>query len=152
MAINKLNSTDTIAIGDQIPIGSLTNGDDRRISLSVLQAFLQANLTFSDESFTTQYSSPGATDFSIAITDGDDNIHLILTPLAGYAAGTIVLPSVANAKDKQEVLVNCTQAVTTLTINGNGANDVIGEPTTLAANDFFKLKYDSVTSNWYRIG
>ena len=136
MAIGKLNSTDTIAIGDQIPIGSATNGDDRRISLSTLQAFLQANLTFTATDFTTQYSSPAATGFTVAITDGSDNIHLILTPVAGYADGAITLPSVANAADKQEVLVNCTQAVTTLVINGNGANDVIGEPAALSANDF----------------
>ena len=43
--------------------------------------------------------------------------------------------------DKQEALVNTTQAVTTLTIGANGAT-VIGAPTTLATNGFFKLTYD----------
>jgi hypothetical protein len=81
-----------------------------------------------------------------------DNVHLILTPLAGYAAGTITLPAKATLVDKQEVLVNCTQAVTTLTIGLNGATGAVGAPTTLAANAFFRLMYDAVTSNWYRVG
>ncbi|MNR16702.1 hypothetical protein D3C85_1333210 [compost metagenome] len=62
-----------------------------------------------------------------------------------------MLPAVANIIDKQEVLVNCTQAVTTLTINGNGAT-VTGAPTTLAANAFFRLKYDQPSTVWYRVG
>ena len=153
MAINKLSTTDTLALGDQLPIGSANNGDDRKTPISVLLAFMQANLTFSDDTgFTTQYSAPSATGFNVAITDGSDSIHLILTPGAGYATGTITLPSVTNVVDKQEILVNSTQDVTTLTIDGNGATAVTGEPTTLAANDFFKLKYDAVTSTWYRIG
>jgi len=49
------------------------------------------------------------------------------------------------------VLVNCTQAVTTLTINGNGAT-VTGAPTTLAANAFFRLRFEAVAGVWYRVG
>jgi hypothetical protein len=113
---------------------------------------MQANLTFSDASLTTQYASPSATGFNVQITDGSASIHLILTPLAGYAAGTITLPAVGNVVDKQEVLVNCTQAVTTLTVAGNGAVAVTGEPSTLAANDFFRLKYDATMQTWYRVG
>jgi hypothetical protein len=78
-------------------------------------------------------------------------VWLILTPVAGYAAGTITLPLSTNVVNKQEILVNCTQAVTTLTINGNGAT-VTGAPTTLAANAFFRLRYDGVTGTWYRVG
>ena len=77
---------------------------------------------------------------------------MILTPLAGYATGTIVLPAVGNIVDKQEVIVNTTQAVTTLTVDGNGAVAVTGEPSGLAANDFFRLKYDLTVQTWYRVG
>jgi len=122
----------------------------------VLQAYLQANLDFSNNGdYATQYSAPSATGFNVQVTDGVDNntnVHLILSPLAGYAAGTITLQAKADLVDKQELLVNCTQAVTTLTINLNGATGAIGAPTTLAANAFFRLKYDAVTSNWYRVG
>lgn len=152
MAISRLNSVNQLIAGDQIPIGSQTSGDDRRIAASVLLAYIQANLAFPTAKPTTQYSSPSATAFNVQITDGSDDIHLILTPTAGFADGTITLPAVANCIDKQEVLVNCTQAVTTLVIDGNGATAVTGEPATLAANDFFKLKYDIISKTWYRIG
>ncbi len=153
MAIDKLSSIDTVVGGDQLPIGPQINGGDRKIPVSLLLSYMQDNLTFSDAiGFTTQYSAPSATGFNVAITDGSDSVHLILTPAAGYAAGTITLPLSTNSIDKQEVLVNCTQAVTTLTVDGNGATAVTGEPTTLATNDFFRLKYDAQTSTWYRIG
>lgn len=156
--IDKLTATDTVVSSDQIPVYVANNGDTRKAAMSVLLAYMQNNLTFSTSgiSYTTQYAAPSATGFSVQITDDADNaganIHLILTPVAGYAAGTIVLPAIGNAIDKQEVLVNCTQAVTTLTIDGNGAVAVTGEPSGLAANDFFRLKYDATVQTWYRIG
>ena len=104
--------------------------------------------------FDSQYAAPSASGFSVTIAPvtAGDNVHLILTPTAGYAAGTIILPAVAGVIDKQEVLVNCTQQVTALTINGNGAVAVTGEPTSLGADDFFRLKYDIVVQTWYRVG
>lgn len=153
--INQLSALDSVAAGDQFPIYSQTNGDARKVAISVLLAYMQANLTSGQGAYTTQYAAPSATGFNVAITDGasnNTNVHLILTPTAGFAAGTIVLPPVASCVDKQEVLVNCTQQVTTLTINGNGATAVTGEPASLAADDFFRLKYDLPTKTWYRVG
>ena len=150
--IYDLTATDTLQSGDALAVYSSANGDTRKASLSTLTAYLNTALTVNQSGFTTQCSNPSATGFSVQITDGSSNIHLILAPVAGYAAGTIVLPAVANAIDKQEILVNCTQAVTTLTIDKNGATAVTGAPTTLSANDFFKLRYDDVTSTWYRVG
>jgi len=156
--INNLSSSDSLSAGDLLVIFSAANTDSRKTTLTTLLAWLQANLTFTAQGFVdyvTQYAAPSATGFNVTITDGADdntNVHLILTPVAGYAAGTITLPPVAGVVDKQEVLVNCTQAVTTLTIDGNGATAVTGEPSTLAADDFFRLKYDAATSTWYRVG
>jgi hypothetical protein len=151
--INKLTAVDAVVSGDQIPVYSSSNGDARKAAMSVLLAYMQSNIDLSaKQEYTTQYAAPSATGFNIQVTDGDDNIHLILTPVAGYAAGTITLPAVANCVDKQEVLVNCTQSVSTLTVAGNGATAVTGEPASLSANDFFKLRYDASTSTWYRVG
>jgi hypothetical protein len=154
--INQLTRTDELSAGDLVPVFATGDGDARAAALSVLQEFMQDNLDFSNNGdYVSQYAAPSATGFNIAITDGGDNntnVHLILTPLAGYAAGTITLPAKAGLVDKQEVLVNCTQAVTTLTVALNGASGAIGAPTTLAANAFFRLKYDAVTFNWYRVG
>jgi hypothetical protein len=151
--INQLSAVSALAAGDQLPVYSSAHGDARKASLTTLLAYLQANLDFTvGAPFITQYSAPSATGFSVAIEDGPSNIHLILTPVAGYADGTIVLPSVGNAVDGQMILVNCTQAVTTLVVDGNGATAVTGEPAALTANAFFTLKYDAPTSSWYRVG
>lgn len=152
--INQLTAVTSVVAADQVPIYSSSNGDARKASMSVLLAFMQANLTFPAD-YVTQYASPSATGFSVSITDGasnNTNVHLILTPTAGFAAGTIVLPVSTGLVDGQRVLVNCTQSVTTLTISANGATAVTGAPTALTANQFFELKYDKPTSTWYRVG
>lgn len=155
MQINQLTATDTLTASDLFPVWKSANGDARKAAASVLLDYMQDNLTFTSASpFETQYAAPSATAFSVTIaptTDGD-SVHLILTPVAGYADGTIVLPLVGEVVDKQEVLVNCTQAVTNLVVDGNGAVAVTGEPSTLAANAFFRLKYDAVLQSWFRVG
>lgn len=154
--INKLTRTDEVGAGDLVPVYIQNQGDARAAALSVILAYIQANIVFPVDvtpgEFVTQYASPSATAFNIAITPGSENIHLILTPTAGYATGSITLPPVAGVVDKQEVLVNCTQQVTTFTVNANGAIAVTGEPSSLAADGFFRLKYDFFSSSWYRIG
>lgn len=148
--INQLSAVDQVQASDQVPIYSAANGDARKASLSLLKAFFQEGITSADDKI-TQYAAPSATGFSVQVNDDSDSIWLILTPTGGFAAGTLVLPAVANCVDRQEILVNCTQAVTTLTITGNGST-VTGAPTTLVANGFFRLRFDAVTDTWYRVG
>jgi hypothetical protein len=157
--INQLSAVDKLQLGDLVAIFSTNNGDARKAAMSVMLQFMQDNLVFPDANsqgeYATQYASPSSTGFNITITDGADdntNVHLILTPTAGFAAGTITLPPVAGVVNKQEVLVNCTQQLTALTVDGNGATAVTGEPSALAADDFFRLKYDLPTQTWYRVG
>lgn len=95
-----------------------------------------------------QYASPTATGFNVAVNDGPDSVYLILTPAAAYATGTITLPSIANAAEGQQVLVISSQAVTVLTVDGNGAVDVVDEPSTLAANTPFRLQFDGADLKW----
>lgn len=142
--INELSRADSFGAGDLIPIYSAEASDTRGLPRSVLLETLEANL--SRGTLSTRYAAPSATGFSV---NAEANTHLILTPVAGYAAGTIVLPS--SPADRDEFLCNCTQSVTTLTVSGNGKS-VVGAPTTLAANAFFRLKYDGVLSTWYRVG
>lgn len=134
---------------DLLRLFSSKNGGDAGVTLTNLAAFF-ASITPSLPSgidLERQYASPSATGFSVTIVLADT--WLILTPAAGYAAGEIVLPS---AMAGQSVMVNSTQAVTALTITPNGADSVVGVPTTLAANDYFTLRYDDVLSRWYRVG
>lgn len=148
--INQLSAADSLSDGDLLPVYSQNNGDARKAALSLFAAYLQGKITSTDDK-TAQYAAPSATAFNIQIQGTGLSIWLVLTPTAGFAAGTLTLPPVAGVKDKQEILVNTTQAVTALTIAGNGAT-VTGAPTTLAANGFFRLRFDGVTDTWYRVG
>ena len=148
--INQLSAVDAVVSSDQVPIYSSSNGDARKASMGVIKDYVLSDATVADDKV-TQYAAPAATGFTVTVNNSSDSVWLILTPLAGYAAGTITLPAVANCVDRQEVLVNTTQAVTTLTVSGNGAT-VIGAPTTLAANAFFRLRFDDVLNTWYRVG
>jgi hypothetical protein len=148
--INQLSSTDSLSGGDLFPLYKSESGDARKVAASALKAYVLSDSSVADDKI-TQYAAPSATGFSVTITNGSNSIWLILQPTAGFAAGTLVLPLLANCVDKQEVLVNCTQAVTTLTVNGNGAT-VTGAPTTLAANGFFRLRFDKLAGVWYRVG
>ena len=150
--------TDSLTSGDLFVIWKTSEGDFRVLPVADALAYFQANLTFpsftGQAAFVSQYAAPSSSGFSVSIDDGadnDSNVHLILTPTAGFAAGTIVLPPLASCVDKQEILINCTQLITTLTINGNGAT-VTGEPASMGADDFFRLKFDDLTNTWYRVG
>jgi hypothetical protein len=148
--INELSALDAVVAADQVPVYSSANGDARRVSLTTLKAFCTEDIAASDDKV-TQYASPSASPFTVTITDANNSVWLKLTPTGTLAAGTITLPAVANCVDRQELLVSCSQIVTTLTVAGNGAT-VTGAPTTLAANSFFRLRFDDVANEWIRVG
>jgi len=148
--INSLTAVDSVSSSDAVPIYSSEQGDARKASMSVIAAFIASLITANDDKV-SQYAAPSATAFNVTVNNSSSSVWLILTPTATFAAGTITLPAVASCVDRQEVLVNCTQIVTALTVAGNGAT-VTGAPTTLAANAFFRLRFDAVAKVWYRVG
>lgn len=152
-AIQNLNQG-ALSSASQLPFGDPTNGVDRRASVADLAAVLSPLLAAIGAAYIpAQYSAPAATGFNVQIappTDGA-SVYLLLTPVAAYAAGTITLPAQALCQDGQLLQVSTTQAVTTLTVAGNGST-VNGAPATLAANGFFTLRFDGVFKAWYRIG
>ena len=141
--------TNEIDLGDLIVLYKGNDSDYRAIS--VPDFIKSVNEQLKSNKPTTQYASPNTTGFNVLVESDFGDVHLIMTPLATYATGTITLPNVQLLSDKQEVIVNTTQTVTALTINPNGAK-VIGAPTTLSANGFFGLVYDAVMKTWYRVG
>ena len=144
--INQLNQIANVSSSVQIPVFDTDNGFPVKMSVSQLSAYILSLIGGSD-ALVTQYASPNATGFSVTL-GSVPNTWLLLTPTAGFAAGTLVYP--ATPTDQDEINVNTTQAVTTLTNNGNGKT-VNGAPTTLAANAFFKMRYDGVNASWYRV-
>lgn len=151
-AIDKLSKVTTLSASDLVALFSASAGSDVGATIATLAAYMQTLLT-TGAGFVTQYSAPSATGFSVSITPAENggSVYLNLTPVAGYAAGTLILPAVATCQDGQEVLVSSTNAVTTLTINANGSS-VTGGPTTLAAGGFFRLRFDGVYKTWARVG
>lgn len=148
-AIQALNQA-TIGPGSQVPFYDAANGGDARASVTALAAAIGALLGAASLQV-TQYAAPNASGFTVQIAPptAGASVWLVLTPLAAFAAGTLVLPPVP--VHGQEVLVSSTQAVAALTVNP-GANTVNGAPAALAANGFFRFKFDGVLSTWYRIG
>lgn len=144
--INDQNQVPSVNQSDLIPVYSNTYGVTQQMSVSQLSAYI-LSLIGGSNGLVTQYASPNATGFSVSL-ESVPNLWLVMTPLAGYAAGTIVLPSLP--VNQQQICISTTQAVTTLTVNGNGKT-VNGAPTTLAANATFSLRYDGVNQSWYRI-
>ena len=143
------NRTSELDLGDLIVLYKGNDSDYRAIS--VPDFIKSINEQLKSNKATTQYASPKATGFNVLVESDFGDIHLIVTPLAAYTTGTITLPNVQLLSDKQEVIVNTTQTVTALTINPNGAT-VIGVPTTLSVNGFFRLSYDAIMKTWYRVG
>ena len=145
--INQLSATDTVSGSDLIPIWSSTDGDARKASAATFKTYLTAGVSVND-GLITQTASPAAAGFNISVPTA--GTWLILTPAAAYSVGTITLPFVDDVQGGQIVLVNCSQAVTALTVAGNGAS-VIGAPTALTANSFFTMRFRADTSAWYRV-
>lgn len=148
--INQLSSADTLTAGDLLPIWRTNNSDTRKTSLTTLQSYMQSNLTFSAGAFVVQYSAPAATGFSVALLANTNNQWLIMSPLGAYAAGTITFPLSSSITDNQEILIFSTQAVTTLTLAGNGAT-IVGAPTGINQNGCMRFKYNSLATTWYLI-
>lgn len=153
MPINQLSKVSTITNADLLPIFSQQLGCDAAITIAALIAFIQAQLTSTGQSV-TQYFAPNATGWAATVlppTPGE-NVYLQITPNAGYATASITLPPQAQCVDGQRVIVSTTQAVTTLTVNGNGAVAVNGALASLVTNGFMTLRYDGPSKSWFRTG
>lgn len=149
--INQLTATAPGA-SQSVPVYDPAKGDSRRWSLSDLLAWIVANTVTGIKEPNTQYSAPIAGG-NIVVNDDNEDTHLIITPAGGLATLTITLPALANLRDKQKFICNCTQAIAALTISGNGATVGIVETLLLdAADKYFTLKYDATLNIWYRIG
>lgn len=151
-SISSLSQVTSLSAADQVALYSSTVGADVRAAISVLADYVESLLAVQG-TLKTQYFAPNATGYNVTIAPPStgDSVWLLVTPTGAFAAGTVTLPAVATAVDGQEVVVNSTLAVTTLTVAGNGAT-VNGAPTTLATNGFFRLRFDGVLDSWYRIG
>lgn len=154
--IYDLSRTDTLSLSDLIIVYKNSQNDEMSASLTTVVDFIESQLDLDDKknSLVTQFSSPNAEAFNVVVNDtidANNNAWMIITPDASYTDMTITLPLYTSLNDKQEVLINCSQAITTLTIGLNGASAIKGAPTSLSANETFRLKYDKGFKTWHKV-
>jgi hypothetical protein len=147
--INQLSSISQVSGANQIPVYDQNNGDARKMSVSALLQYFQA--TFAAPTVATNLFTPG-TGFNLAVpTPVSEQQWMIIQPAGTLASGTITLPLNTGTPDGTEVLVTTTQQITAFTLALNGAANGYGAPTTLAAQDFFRMRFYQATNSWYRI-
>lgn len=148
--INQLDSIDQVSGSDLLVTWSQANGATRKISFTNFLNWLEDQEIATQDSKITQYAAP-VTGATLQITDSGQSVWLILTPAGTLSTLTLKMPLNTGVEDKTELLVNSTQIVTTLSFDANGGT-IVGAPTTLAANAFFRLRFDVVLQTWYRVG
>ena len=147
--INQLPLLAQVSPGDQVPIYSPNNGDARRLPISALLAYFQQ--TFASPTLATNVYTPG-TGFNLPVpTPVAQQQWMLIQPAGTLATGTVTLPLNTQTPDGTEVLVTTTQQITAFTLAINGATAAYGDPTTLAAEDFFRMRFVQATNSWYRI-
>lgn len=147
--INQLPLLAQVSPGDQVPVYSPNNGDARRLPISQLLQYFQQ--TFASPTLATNVYTPG-TGFNVAVpTPVAAQQWMLIQPAGTLALGTITLPLNTQTPDGTEVLVTTTQQITGFTLALNGATAAYGAPSTLAAEDFFRMRFVQATNSWYRI-
>lgn len=135
--------------GDQFAVYAPNTGDARRLPMSALLTFFQQQ--FAAPTMATNLYTPG-TGFNIAApTPVSQQQWILIQPAGTLATGTVTLPLNTSTPDGTEILITTTQQVTTFTLALNGAAAAYGDPATLAAEDFFRMRFYQATNSWYRI-
>lgn len=147
--INQLNQVSQVYTSDQIPIYSNANGDARKASIQQLLELFETS--FASPTQAVQLIVPG-TGFNYAVTGTSTNAWVLIQPAGALATGTVTLPLAGSTADGMEVLVTTTQQITTFSLASNGASNLYGDPASLAANAFFKMRFYQSTNSWYRVG
>jgi len=138
-----------VSAGDQLAVYAPNTGDARRLPISSLLQYFQQ--VFAAPTLATNIYVP-ATGFNIAVpTPVAQQQWVLLQPVSTLAVGTITLPLNTATPDGTEVLITTTQQITTFTLGLNGAAAAFGDPTTLAAEDFFRMRFVQATNSWYRV-
>jgi hypothetical protein len=138
-----------VSAGDQLAVYAPNTGDARRLPISQLLQYFQQ--VFAAPSMATNLYTPG-TGFSISLpTPVAQQQWVLIQPAGTLASGTVTLPVSTATPDGTEVLITTTQQITGFTLAPNGAAALYGDPTTLAAEDFFRMRFYQATNSWYRI-
>lgn len=157
--INQLSSISAFSSDDQLLTTSSSNNDVKnRLPVNSLLDYAQDNFTFDPErqyfqDYITQYLEVEGDSFNVQVNSPDrnnGNVHLIITGDEAISTGTITFPPKEVLIDQQEILVNSTQPISTLTIDTNGVVNIAGDLTSLGENGFFMFMYNEGQDIWLR--
>lgn len=146
--INQLGQLDTVTGADQLAFWSTNNARTRKASVSQLLDYFES--TFTSPVFLTTINTP-SDGFNITMTADGSSQWLLLRPSGGLASGTILLPQASTAADGQEIIITSINQVTSLTINANGADNVYGAISTIAAEGKVRYRFNKQTNSWYKV-
>lgn len=150
--LSSLSRVDMIRDTDEVILYSPSQGDTRKASMPQVAAYVQAKTEGDpDETIYSVVSSGGALTVAALPVVAGAGVWVQLNPASNVPSITIALPGVGDRAQDQEVLVTSTKTLASIAINGNGAV-VRGAPTTLSADGFFTLRFDSLSTTWYRVG
>lgn len=148
--INQLPLLANVSAGDQIPVYTPSNGDARRMSISALLTYFQQS--FASPTLATNLYVPGTGFNQTVPTPVSQQQWMLLQPAGTLATGTITFPLNTGVADGTEVLITSTQQITTFALAANGAANIYGAVTSLAAGGFVRYRFYQPTNSWYRIG
>lgn len=157
-------------LGGSITIGTVTSssiqaswsaGSDN-VAVTSYEVSSNGGGSYSDVGNVLTYTFTGlapSTSYALRVRakDAAGNVSSALSATQSTGAapssitGTFTLPGTDDRTDKQEVTLHTVQALSSLTVDGNGAT-VNGAPASLAANGFFRLRFDAQSVAWYRVG
>lgn len=147
----RLNETDELNTGDQFVLFKGNCTDFRSVPQDVILSWILSNIPIVKPIAAIIQPFNPNTDFTITIENNAVGTYLVMNPSVSITNGIITLPPMDELTDGQELLVTSSQQIENLTITGNGAA-LIGDPNTIAASGFFKLKFEMLSQTWYRVG
>ncbi len=86
-----------------------------------------------------------------AITIAGTVSRVFIDGASTITSATFTMPPSADLTDGQEISFTASQTVTTLTLNANTSQTLVGAPTTMGATTPFTLCFDSTTGKWTRV-
>ena len=147
--INQLSSIDTLSSGDLIPVYVPNNGDARKVSINKLLTYFQTS--FASPTMAVNLFVP-TTGFNVTVpTPVSQQQWMLLQPAGTLATGTITLPLNTGTPDGTEILITSTQTITAFTLAINGAAQIFGNISTIAAGAAVRYRYYLATNSWYRV-
>ena len=148
MSIDRFPTTDQIDSADGVIIRK--HSSLLPVVFSVAD-FLELLRQSGDDTFgDLTFSLPAAQAATVTLTRQSDVTRVYVQSGGALPAVTFILPAVAGLSDNDTLFIHTNQPISALAFSLNGATDVLGEPSALAANAALQLNYRAANLCWYK--